>query len=184
MDLVEVALVHVGGEEDVDGLALADEGGAVGGVFDDPALVEFEGGFEDGFFIVGQEVEVLDRAFGDGDVGPGGVVVAAFGGQELLKVAVADGEAAGEGFLEEDVGGDGFDAGAGVAGNDGDGGGGGDCHFIGEAFHEAVIGRVGAGAAFLGEGFRCEVGAGADVFEDFDVPGFCHRGFEGDVQGL
>ena len=52
MHLVQVALVDVGGDEEVDRLALADEGGSVGGVFDDPALVEFEGGFVDGFFPV------------------------------------------------------------------------------------------------------------------------------------
>ena len=55
--------MDVSGEEDVEGLCLTHEGGAVGGVFDQPALVDLKGGFENVFFIIGQEVEMLDGAF-------------------------------------------------------------------------------------------------------------------------
>ena len=62
VDLVQVALVHVGRQEDVERLALADVGRAVGGVLDQPALVDLEGGLEHRLLVVVEAVEMLHRA--------------------------------------------------------------------------------------------------------------------------
>ena len=53
MNIVQFFFMHVSGQEDVQGLCLTHEGGAVGSVFDEPALVDFKSGFEDVFFIIG-----------------------------------------------------------------------------------------------------------------------------------
>ena len=66
--------------------ALADEGRAVGGVLDQPALVDLEGGLEHRLLVVVEEVEMLHRALADGDRGPGVLVVLA-----LLRPAASRG---------------------------------------------------------------------------------------------
>ena len=70
MDLVQIALVNVGRQEDVQRLRLADIFRAVAGMFDEPALVHLKGRFEDILLIVGEEVEVLHGALVQGDVRP------------------------------------------------------------------------------------------------------------------
>ena len=62
MEHHQVPLVDVGGDEEVQGLRLVDEGRAVGGKLDQPALVDLEAGLEHVLFFLGQEVEVLDAA--------------------------------------------------------------------------------------------------------------------------
>src|ERR1700722_20977346 len=59
VDLVQVALMHVGRQEDVERLALADKGRAVGAVLDQPALVDLEGGLEYRLLVVVEAVEML-----------------------------------------------------------------------------------------------------------------------------
>ena len=60
---VQVPLIDIARDEDVERLALADERRAIGGEFDDPALIDFERGLEDALLVVGQAIEVLYRAF-------------------------------------------------------------------------------------------------------------------------
>ena len=52
MNLMQVALVHVGRQEHVDRLRLTDIGRAVGRVLDHPALVEFERSVEDRLLVI------------------------------------------------------------------------------------------------------------------------------------
>ena len=63
MDLVQIALVNIGGEKNIQRLRLAHKGRAVGSKVDKPALVEFEGGLEYRFLVVAQKIQVLDGAF-------------------------------------------------------------------------------------------------------------------------
>lgn len=74
---VEVPFIDIAGEEDVDGLGLADVFGAVSGEFDHPALIKFKRRFEDVFFVLGQFINMLNRSAVLEDTGPGVVVVEA-----------------------------------------------------------------------------------------------------------
>ena len=143
VDAVQVGLVDVGGEEDVQALRLADEGGAVGGVFDQPALVDLEGGLEHVLFVGGQAVEMLDRPLIRDDRRPGVGVVAATLGQQLAQIFVPHRERPGQGFMRVGVGGVRFDPRRRAAGDDRDAGGRRDRHLVGEPLHHAVIGGIG-----------------------------------------
>src|SRR5262249_60092047 len=83
-----------GRQEEVERLALADEGRAVGGVLDQPTLVELERGLEHRLLVLVEAVEVLHRALADGDRGPGVLVVLALLRQHLLEIGVAHHERA------------------------------------------------------------------------------------------
>src|SRR3546814_21168540 len=58
----EVPLVDVGGDEEIERGRLVDEGRAIGGELEEPALVDLEAGLEGVLFLRGQEIELLDRA--------------------------------------------------------------------------------------------------------------------------
>ncbi len=70
VNLVEIPLAHICGEKHIHRLALADERGPIGRVRDNPPLVQLERGFENVFLVIRQEVQMLDRTLGDGDIGP------------------------------------------------------------------------------------------------------------------
>src|SRR3546814_6528964 len=58
----KIPILDIGGDEEVEGLRLVDEWGAVARQFQYPALVDLETGLEDVLFLLGQELEMLDRA--------------------------------------------------------------------------------------------------------------------------
>ena len=68
--------MHIGRQEHVHRLALADVRRAVGGVLDHPALVQLERGLVDRLLLLGQEIEVLHAALVQRDRGPDLVSVA------------------------------------------------------------------------------------------------------------
>src|SRR3546814_13108172 len=57
----EVPLVDVGGDEEIERGRLVDEGRAIGGELEEPALVDLEAGLEGVLFLRGQEIEMLDQ---------------------------------------------------------------------------------------------------------------------------
>src|SRR3546814_7274080 len=58
----QVPLLDVGGDEEVQRRGLIDIGRAVGGEFEQPALVDLEAGLVAVLLVLRQEVEVLDAA--------------------------------------------------------------------------------------------------------------------------
>src|SRR3546814_7572565 len=62
---------------------------SVGRQFDQPALIDLEGGLEHGLLVIRQEVEMLHRAATRRDRRPGVVVVLAILFQHGLEIAVA-----------------------------------------------------------------------------------------------
>src|SRR3546814_16560887 len=58
----KIPILDIGGDEEVEGLRLVDDWGAVARQFQYPALVDLETGLEDVLFLLGQELEMLDRA--------------------------------------------------------------------------------------------------------------------------
>ena len=67
---VQIGDRDVGREEEVHALALVDECLPVGGKFNDPALVEFDGGLEDVAHFLRKVLTVLHGAVMGDDVGP------------------------------------------------------------------------------------------------------------------
>ena len=118
VEAVQVALVYVRRQEEVHGLCLIDHRSTVARMFDDPALVEFEGGLEDILFLVAQEIEMLDGTARGDDGGPGIVVIAALLLKKLRQVTVADIEGARQRLVREGVRRDGLDARRRTAGDD------------------------------------------------------------------
>ena len=184
MEHHQVPFVDVGRDEQVEGLRLVDEGRAVGGELEQPALVDLEAGLEHVLFFLRQEVEVLDAAALLEDRVPHLLAVLRLLLEQLLEVRVLDREAARQRLVGVDVGRDRLDAGAGAAGDDRDRRGRRDRHLAAEALHHAHVGGVGAGPALLGEHHRRLVDLGADVLEDLEVPALRHRPFERQVARL
>ena len=181
VNLMQVALMHIRRQEDVHRLALADIGRAVGGVFDHPTLIEFEGRFVNRLLLLGQEIQMLHAALGGGDGGPHIIRIAPLLGEQLLQMAVAHREAARECLLQEHVRGDRLDARRGIARNDRDRGRGGNRHLVREAFHDAEIGGIRARAAFFSQHARGGIGLGADVLEHAQVPHLGNHALKRDV---
>ncbi len=175
---VQVPLVHVTRHEQVQRLGLTDFRRAVGGQFDQPALVQFEGGLEHALLVFGQEVEVLDRAFVFEDRVPDGVGVLALFFEQALQIGVLDRERARQGLVGVDIGRDRLDTCRGAAADDRDRRGRRDRHLVRETLHHAAIGRVRAGALFFGQQFGSLVGFAAQVFEQAHVPRLGHGGFK------
>src|SRR5471032_1483201 len=142
VDLVQVALMHVARQEDVERLALADVGRAVGRMLDQPALVDLEGGLEDGLLVIVEAVEVPDRALVGHDRRPGILVVAALLLENLLEVLVAHHEGARQRLVIVDVGRRRLDAGRGAAADDRDRCRRRDRDLVGEALSEAEVGGI------------------------------------------
>ena len=59
MEHVQVPFIDIAWDEDVERLRLADERRAIGGEFDDPALVDFERGLEDILLVLVEAICVL-----------------------------------------------------------------------------------------------------------------------------
>jgi hypothetical protein len=85
---VEIPLIDVAGDEDVERLRLADQRRAIGGEFDDPALIDFERGLEDVFLLVGEAIEMLDATFVFEDRRPDALGVLALIIEQLLRIGV------------------------------------------------------------------------------------------------
>ena len=181
MDLVQVALVHVRWQEDVERLRLTDVGRTVGGQLYEPALVQLKGGLEAVLLVLGQEVEMLDGAFVDGDGAPSLLIVPAFFLQQVLEVLVTHGEGAGERLVRVGIGRYRLDAGRGPAADDGDGGRWRNRHLVGEALHDAELLGIGAGAALFGQRLAGGVGLLADLLEDLHVPDLRHDALKRDA---
>jgi hypothetical protein len=75
---VQVPLIDVGRDEEVQRLRLADIGRAVGGEFEQPALVDLEAVLKTCLLLVAEEVEMLDRALVFEDRVPDALVFLAF----------------------------------------------------------------------------------------------------------
>ena len=101
--------------------------------------------------------------------------------QELLQIFVLDDEAARQRLVGVDIGRDRLDTGRCATANDADRRGWRDGHLAGKALHHAHVGRIGAGAAFLGQHDRGIVGAGRDVLEHLEIPRFRHGALKGDA---
>ena len=124
---------------------------------------------------------MLHRALVDRDRRPGLRVVVARLGEQSGQVLVAHVERARQRFVGEAVGGDRLDAWRGAAADDRDRGGRRDRQLVGEAFHDAELFGVGAGAALLGEHPRGGVGGRADLLEHAPVPDLGDRALEGNA---
>ena len=181
---MKLALMHVGAQEEVQGLGLANQRRPIGRQFDQPALVELEGGLEQVLFVLGEEVQVLHRAFAEGDRRPDRLGVLTLLLEQLAQVAVLHVERARQGLVGIGVGRDRFDARRGAAADDRDRGGRRDRHLVGEALGEAEFLGVGTGPPFLCQLLRCRISFGAYVFENFIVPDLCHDAFELDQRWL
>ena len=120
-----------------------------------------------------------DRAAVFEDRVPYRVAVLGFGDEQFFEIGVLDDEAARQRLVGIDVGGDGFDAGAGAAGDDRDARSGSNRHLARKALHDAHVGGIGAGAAFGRQIHRRLIDLGADVLEHFQVPRLGHGAFEG-----
>ena len=161
LDIVEGLLVHIGGDEHVERLGLADIFGPVSGKIDDPALVELEGRLEHVFFIIGQEIEMLDGAFMGRHRRPDLVRILAFFSQQFLQILVADVKRPGQRLMGKRIRHVGFDPRRGPAADDRNRRRRRKRHLVGEAFHDSVVGGIGAGAAFFGQLDRGNIGLGA-----------------------
>src|SRR4029077_3614293 len=87
---VQVPFIDVGGEIDVDGLALANKWGAIRSQLDDPPLVNLECRPESRLLVLGKYVEMRDRAFVLDNRLPYLKRVSALCHQQLGKVRVAN----------------------------------------------------------------------------------------------
>jgi len=181
---VQVPLVDVGGQEDVQRLRLTDVFRTVAGMVDQPALVDFECGLEDVLFLVRQEVQMLDRAFIDGDGGPGVVVIFTLFRQQLGQMPVAHGKGSAQRFVGKAVGRDRLDPRRGAAADDRNGGRRRDRHLVGEPLHDAEFRRIGTGTALFGQLLGGFVGFRTDMLEHARVPDFRHDPLHGDHHGL
>ena len=100
----QVPLVDIGGNIEVQALRLVDIGRAIGGEFEQPALVDFEAGLVDAAFSSGaQEVEMLDRAavFEDRIPDIGGIL--ALRRQQFFQIGIFYAEAARQGLMRIDA---------------------------------------------------------------------------------
>src|SRR3546814_10204836 len=111
----KIPFLDIGGDEEVEGLRLVDEWGAVARQFQYPALVDLETGLEDVLFLLGQELEMLDRAALLQDGVTRLLAVLGLGDQQLFQLGVADDEAARQRLVRLNVGGDRLDAGGSAA---------------------------------------------------------------------
>src|SRR4029078_12421506 len=84
----EVPLVHVEGDKQVEALRLVDERRAVGGEFEQPALVDLEAGLVDRLLLRREESETVDRAAAREDGVPHGGRMLALLSEQLLEVRV------------------------------------------------------------------------------------------------
>ena len=184
MQLVQVALVHVGRQKQVKRLRLADMWRPVGRMFDQPALVDLEGRAEGRFFGFVQVIKMLDRAFVGRDRRPGLVIVLAFFLQQALQMFVAHGEGAAQRLVSETVGRDRFDPRRGATADDGNRRRRRDRHLVRETLHDPVFAGIGAGASFLGQLLARRVGLCADMFEHAVVPDLGHDALDRDQAGL
>ena len=92
MQHVQVPLFDITRQEQVQGLRLADVGGAIGGEVDDPALIDLERRLEHVLFVIRQDVEMTDRTLIFKDRTPDRVRVHTLLVQHLLKIGVLDRE--------------------------------------------------------------------------------------------
>src|SRR5258705_7477983 len=135
---MQVPLLDVGGQIEIERLALADIGRAVGGEIDHPALVDLECSAEHGLLLLGEDVEMRDRAFVRDDRLPYLGGVGALAGKKLCKVRVAYRERARQRLMRIDVGWDRLDAGRGATADDADRGGRRERELMTERCHHAA----------------------------------------------
>src|SRR3546814_20700207 len=90
----QIPFLDIGGDEEVEGLRLVDEWGAVARQFQYPALVDLETGLEDVLFLLGQELEMLARAALLQDGVPRLLPVLGLGHPQLFQIGVEGDEAA------------------------------------------------------------------------------------------
>ena len=143
-----------------------------------PALIHFVGSFEYQLLVFIEEIEMLYRAFLRGDKRPNIRRILTFFGQQLLQIFIAHGEGTREGFLREHIRCIGLNAWACIASDDGNAGRWRDGHFVAEAFHNAKVSRIGAGATFFRQFDGRGIGSFANMFEHFLVPHFRHDRFK------
>src|SRR4029079_12381215 len=105
MQHVQVPFIDVGGEIDVDGLALANKWGAIRSQLDDPPLVNLECRPECRFLVRRKYVEMRDRALVLEDRLPHLKRVSALCHQQLGKVRIANRNRTGKGLVGIDIGG-------------------------------------------------------------------------------
>src|SRR3546814_14574150 len=101
-DLEQVPFLDIGGDEEVQRRGLIDLGRAVGGEFEQPALVDLEAGLVAVLLVLRQEVEVLDAAAAFEDRVPDRVAVLRLVDEQRLEVRVADRVAARERLVRVD----------------------------------------------------------------------------------
>ena len=123
MHLVQIFLMNIGRQEDVQRLGLVDKLRAITGEINQPTLVKLEGGFEDGFFIIAQEVEMLHRATGGDDIRPNIIRVLPFFAEQLVEMAVTHIKRTRQRFMGKAIARNRLNAGAGATANDGNRGG-------------------------------------------------------------
>src|SRR3546814_15147850 len=85
----QVPFLDIGGDEEVQARRLVDIGGAVGGEFEQPALVDLEAGLVAVLLVLGQEVEVLDAAALFEDRVPDDVAVLRLVAEQAFEVRIS-----------------------------------------------------------------------------------------------
>ena len=86
----QIPFFHVGGDIQVQRCRLVDIRRAVGGQFNQPALIDFEAGFERVFFLGREEIEMLNAATLFKDAVPHIIAILALFDQQFLKMRIAD----------------------------------------------------------------------------------------------
>src|SRR5258708_4305008 len=162
MQHVQIPFIDIRGQIEIERLALADEGRAVCGKIDDPALIDFERGAEYGLLTIAENIQMLDRPFMLDNGLPDFRRVGAFVAQQFGEMRIAHHERAGKRLVIVDVGRNGLDTGAGAAAYDTDGGGRRDGDLVTEPRLHADLQRVGTWPAFLSKAHGSRVGLAAD----------------------
>ena len=178
---VQVRNRDVSGEEEVHTLALIDELLAVGGQFNNPALIDFLGGLINGLDVVRNIGAVLNTAVVRREIRPDFIGVQAPAGEFSLEEPVLHNVGARNRVLTVDVGTIGLDRGTRAAHDEETRGVRGHGHRERKAACNTGVGGIGIGPALFAELFVRSHHVFLDAGKHFTVHDFRNHAFKGNV---
>ena len=98
------ALVHVRRQEDVQRLRLTNVGRPVPGMLNEPALINFKRGLEHVFFLLREEVQMLNRSFVGKDRRPCIIIIMATFLKDFCQVIILNREGSRKRFMRIGIG--------------------------------------------------------------------------------